>query len=73
MEVFMDYEIYLNKIDAMNFREVCMGAIAPQWLYRSSHPITRSRQDLTIAELAQRAGIAAVLNLSDDEVLLLPL
>jgi hypothetical protein len=70
MEAFMNYEIYSNKIDAMNFREVCMGAIAPQWLYRSSHPITCGRQDLIIAELSQRAGIAVVLNLSDDEATL---
>jgi hypothetical protein len=63
-------DFYLNRPDLANFREVCMGAIAPQWLYRSSHPILGGRQDIIIQELAQRAGIAAVLNLSDDDEML---
>jgi hypothetical protein len=62
MEVFMDYEIA-----TINFREVCMGGIAPKWLYRSSHPVTCGELDFGMTELAQRAGIAAVLNLVDDE------
>jgi protein tyrosine/serine phosphatase len=50
-----------------NFREVCMGAIAPRRLYRSSHPITGDDRDFIMAELAETAKIAAVLNLADDE------
>jgi protein tyrosine/serine phosphatase len=44
-----------------------MGAITPKWLYRSSHPINGNNKDFIIAELAETAKIAAVLNLSDDE------
>jgi hypothetical protein len=59
---------YFNKKpEFTNFREVCIGDIAPQWLYRSSHPITGGKQDLGISELARRAGIVTVINLSDDE------
>jgi protein tyrosine/serine phosphatase len=56
-----------DEIASANFREVCMGAIAPEWLYRSSHPITNDERDFIIAEFAERAKIAAVLNLEDDE------
>jgi hypothetical protein len=54
-------------IKAINFREVCVSGIAPKWLYRSSHPAICGDQDPGIVELAQKAGIAAVLNLADDE------
>jgi hypothetical protein len=56
-----------NEIISANFREVCMGAIASKWLYRSSHPVTGGGSDSIIAELAETAKIAAVLNLADDE------
>jgi hypothetical protein len=54
-------------IAAANFREVCMGAIAPEWLYRSSHPITNDERDFIIAEFAEMSKIAAVLNLADNK------
>jgi protein tyrosine/serine phosphatase len=57
----------LKKIPPVNFREVCMGGIAPKWLYRSADPVTCDSQDLVMAELAEEANIAAVLNLADNE------
>ena len=50
-----------------NFREICMGNIVPQTLYRSSHPIKDNKQEKAHAILAARAGIASVLNLCDTE------
>jgi len=50
---------------SLNFREICMGSIAPGTLYRSSHPIQDNKQEKIIAFLAARARIAAVINLSD--------
>ena len=50
---------------SVNFREIRMGNIAPNTLYRSSHPIKENKQDKTIALLAAKAKIATVLNLSD--------
>ena len=50
---------------AVNFREICMGNIAPHTLYRSSHPIKENKQEKIISMLASDAKIAAVLNLSD--------
>jgi hypothetical protein len=50
-----------------NFREICMGRIAPGLLYRSAHPvylITRAEKPV-ITRAAVAAGIATVLNLSD--------
>jgi protein tyrosine/serine phosphatase len=44
-----------------------MGAIAPRRLYRSSHPVTGDDKDFIIAELAEAAQIADVINLADDE------
>jgi len=52
--------------DAVNFREIRMGNIAPNMLYRSSHPIKDLKQDKTISMLASCARIAAVINLSDN-------
>jgi hypothetical protein len=49
----------------VNFREIRMGNIAPNTLYRSSHPIKDNKQERVIALLAAHARIAAVLNLSD--------
>jgi protein tyrosine/serine phosphatase len=60
----------LDKIAYTNFREVSAGRIAPKWLYRSSHPVIRDNHDFVIAELAETAKIAAVINLSDDDQIL---
>jgi protein tyrosine/serine phosphatase len=49
----------------VNFREIRMGNIAPDTLYRSSHPIKDNKQERIISLLAAQARIAAVLNLSD--------
>ena len=54
-----------NDAQAVNFREIRMGNIAPNTLYRSSHPIKDLKQEKTISLLASSARIAAVLNLSD--------
>jgi hypothetical protein len=56
-----------DKNVSINFWEVCMGGIAPQWLYRSSHPVICGEMDFDMAELAQAAGKTAVLNLVDTE------
>ena len=50
---------------AVNFREICMGKIAPGALYRSSHPIKDNRQERKISALVNNARIAAVINLCD--------
>ena len=50
---------------SVNFREISMGNIAPNTLYRSSHPIKDDRQEPVISMLASSARIAAVINLSD--------
>jgi protein tyrosine/serine phosphatase len=59
---------YSYKHEFVNFREVCTGMIAPRRLYRSSHPATLSETDFTLAKLAEDAGIAAVINLNDNEI-----
>jgi protein tyrosine/serine phosphatase len=50
---------------SVNFREIRVGAISPNTLYRSSHPIPGDRQESLIALLAAKYRIAAVINLSD--------
>ena len=50
---------------AVNFREIRMGNIAPGMLYRSSHPVKDNKQEKTISMLANNARIAAVVNLCD--------
>jgi protein tyrosine/serine phosphatase len=50
-----------------NFREVCMGNIAHNTLYRSNHPMTDGEQNSIIANLAEDANIQCVLNLHDSE------
>jgi protein tyrosine/serine phosphatase len=50
---------------SVNFREIRVGAISPNTLYRSSHPIQEGRQDPLIALLAAEHRIATVINLSD--------
>ncbi len=54
-----------NNANSVNFREIRMGSIAPNTLYRSSHPIKDSKQEKEIAMLASNAKIASVLNLCD--------
>ena len=56
------------KCEYINFREACTTGIASKRLYRSSHPATLSETDFILAELAEEAGIAAVLNLADNEI-----
>jgi protein tyrosine/serine phosphatase len=51
--------------ESVNFREIRMGNIAPNILYRGSHPIKDNKQEKIISLLAAQARIAAVLNLSD--------
>jgi hypothetical protein len=54
-----------DKARTVNFREIRSGSIAPNMLYRSSHPIQDNTQDPVIALLAAKYRIAAVINLSD--------
>jgi protein tyrosine/serine phosphatase len=54
-----------SNAEAVNFREIRIGSIAPNTLYRSSHPIKDNKQDRIISLLAAQAQIATVLNLSD--------
>ncbi|GHT52129.1 hypothetical protein FACS1894106_0180 [Spirochaetia bacterium] len=58
---------------ASNFHEFRMEGIAPGTLYRSSHPITDASTEDTreIAEAAEKARIAAVLNLCDTKTFLI--
>jgi len=57
-------KIFTNANSA-NFREVRMGNIAPNILFRSSHPIKENKQDKTISFLAQKVNISTVINLAD--------
>jgi protein tyrosine/serine phosphatase len=57
--------IILSDAQAVNFREICMGNIAPHTLYRSSHPIKDYKQELAISMLVSSYRIAAVINLAD--------
>jgi protein tyrosine/serine phosphatase len=54
-----------DNAQSVNFREIRVGNIAPNVLYRSSHPIQANRQEPIISILAARHRIAAVINLSD--------
>jgi protein tyrosine/serine phosphatase len=56
--------IISNDVEA-NFREISMGNIAPNTLYRSSHPIKNDKQESVISILASNARIATIINLSD--------
>jgi len=58
--------IISNDAQTVNFREIRMGKIAPNTLYRSSHPIKDLKQEKTISMLASAARIAAIINLSDN-------
>ena len=59
--------IIANDAQSVNFREICMGNIAPNTLYRSSHPIKDNKQEKAISMLAANAKIAAIVNLCDTE------
>jgi len=54
-----------NGAQAVNFREIRMGNIAPNTLYRSSHPIQDNKQERIISMLAAQNHIQTVINLSD--------
>jgi hypothetical protein len=56
----------LSNAEKVNFREIRMGNIAPNTLYRSSHPIKDDKQEQAISMLASGSRIAAVINLSDN-------
>jgi len=49
----------------VNFREIRMGNIAPNTLYRSSHPIKDNKQEKIISLLAAQNKIKTIINLSD--------
>jgi len=54
-----------NGAEKVNFREIRMGNIAPNTLYRSSHPIKDNQQEKIISFLASQARIQTIINLSD--------
>jgi protein tyrosine/serine phosphatase len=58
-------QIISNDAQAVNFREIRMGSIAPGKLYSSRHPIKDNKQEKAISLLATNARIMTVLNLSD--------
>jgi len=57
--------VTIEDAQAVNFREIRVGRIAPNTLYRSSHPIKDNKQDKVVSMLASFAKIAAVINLCD--------
>ena len=56
-----------GEAESVNFREIRAGNIAPNVLYRSSHPIKDNKQDRIISLLAANARIQTVINLSDTD------
>jgi len=66
-KIFPEEIIESHDAQAVNFREIRMGNIAPKTLYRSSHPIKDNKQETMVSLLASGARIAAVLNLCDTE------
>jgi len=59
--------IFKGDAESVNFREVRMGNIAPNILYRCSHPIKDNKQDKFISMLTAQAKIQTVINLSDTD------
>ncbi|MCL2186612.1 MAG: tyrosine-protein phosphatase [Treponema sp.] len=57
--------LFSNDAQSVNFREICMGEIAPKTLFRSSHPIKENKQEKIISQLAGFTKISSVINLSD--------
>ena len=55
------------ELTSSNFREICIGKISENTLYRSSHPIVDYKQDSDIAAKATKAGIRTIINLSDTD------
>jgi len=62
-----DREDYASDAIFANFREVTIGEIAPGKLYRSSHPSIEDPRAPYAAELAEKAGIKTIVNLSDSD------
>jgi len=58
-------ELLLNCSHADNFREIRMGNIAVNTLFRSSHPIKDNKQEKSISMLASKVNIKTVINLCD--------
>lgn len=57
---------YSSDAEFANFRNISLGKIAPNWLYRSSSPINNELGRAAYADqLAQAAGIKTVVNLAD--------
>jgi protein tyrosine/serine phosphatase len=52
--------------DFANFREIRMGEIAHNKLYRSSHPVLNGVEDIVISSKSMRAGIKTIINFTDD-------
>ena len=57
--------IIKNEKKKVNFREIRIGNIAPNILYRSSHPIKENKQEKIISLLATNVRIETVINLCD--------
>jgi hypothetical protein len=55
----------IANMNSSNFREICMGNIAPNTLYRSNHPICNGEQVRDIIISANNARIKKILNLVD--------
>jgi len=55
-----------GEAESVNFREIRMGNIAPNKLFRSSHPIKDNGQERIISILAAQAKIQTIINLSDN-------
>jgi len=58
-------KFFISSANSANFREICMGNIAPNTFFRSSHPIKENKEEKTISLLAQKVNISTVINLSD--------
>ena len=52
-------------VQSVNFREICIGNIAPNTLFRSSHPVKENVQEKVISLLAAKLKIKTVINLCD--------
>ena len=63
--IFPGEAFFSDDAQAVNFREIRAGNIAPRTLYRSSHPIKDNKQEKIISLLAATTRIATVVNLSD--------
>jgi hypothetical protein len=60
-------EDYASDAIFANFREVTIGGIAPDRLYRSSHPSIDDPRAPYSSDLVEAAGINTVVNLSDSD------